>query len=197
MEGYIYKITSPNNDNIYIGSTTLSLIERLNLHNYNKNRCNITSKQILESGNATIELLENIKFENRKELYQKEREYISNNKAICVNQRGKFKDDKECLSSWREKNREKIRIYDAELRKKKRELKPVKIKLTEEEIKQNKQKYQEEHKEEKKKYDEEYRQKNKEKLIEKILCECGGTYQRKHKSEHIKTKKHLNYVKKD
>ena len=67
MEGYIYKITSPNTNKIYIGSTTLTLLERLNTHKYHIERQNISSKEILKAGDAKIELIESIVFEDKKE----------------------------------------------------------------------------------------------------------------------------------
>ena len=49
--------------------------------------------------------------------------------------------------------------------------------------------------EEKKDYDKKYRELNKEKLNNGHICECGGLYQTHHKSTHIKTKKHTDYIK--
>ena len=44
----------------------------------------------------------------------------------------------------------------------------------------------------------EYYEKNKDKITDKALekfnCECGGTYTHCHKSQHNKTKKHLNFL---
>ena len=44
----------------------------------------------------------------------------------------------------------------------------------------------------------EYREKNKEKIRqhknEQFVCECGGKYTQSHKSRHLKTKKHQNYL---
>ena len=37
----------------------------------------------------------------------------------------------------------------------------------------------------------------KEKRLEKFRCDCGGSYAYKHKSTHIKTNKHQNYIKKN
>jgi len=154
MEAFIYKITSPNTDKIYIGCTTRTLIRRLNMHKYQKDKSGTTSKEILDAGDATIELIEKVKCNDRKELYEKEREYISSNKNICVNQKSIYKDDEEC-----------------------------------------KKEYQAKHKEEKREYDKKRREELKDKLNEKIQCECGGCYLIRHKSTHIKTKKHLNYSK--
>ena len=40
-----------------------------------------------------------------------------------------------------------------------------------------------------------YYQDNKDKINEKNVCECGGCYSNHHKSAHLKTLKHLNYIK--
>ena len=40
----------------------------------------------------------------------------------------------------------------------------------------------------------EWRVNNKEKLKEKIMCECGSNILKRHKTDHIKTKKHQNFV---
>ena len=56
--------------------------------------------------------------------------------------------------------------------------------------------YMSEHKEEKKQYDLQFRELNKEKICKKNICECGGSFLTKHKTTHLKTTKHLNYIKK-
>jgi len=62
---------------------------------------------------------------------------------------------------------------------------------TMEEIKESKQKYTLEHKEHKKEYDILYRANDNNRYV-KIICECGGSYVRRHKAIHEKTKKHIN-----
>ena len=44
------------------------------------------------------------------------------------------------------------------------------------------------------KYNSEYRLNNKDKANTKCVCECGGVYTHANKSQHHKTKKHLNYI---
>jgi hypothetical protein len=65
-------------------------------------------------------------------------------------------------------------------------------------IKENKalnyQVYRETHKEQKSEKDKEYREKNKDKFNQKINCICGGTYSYSHKSTHLKTKLHQNFI---
>ena len=190
QKGFVYKLVSKETDKIYIGSTIKSLAVRLYYHYRDKS--NITSKQILMFGDATIELIETVAFNHIKELRLKEKEYIQKYRDICVNERGIYKDRKECSKEWRAKNREKIRNYDINRRKKKREENPPPPPLTEEQKKANKKKYMLEHKKDKQIYDKEYREKNKEKLSKEIMCECGGRYKQHHKSTHLKTKKHIN-----
>ena len=45
-----------------------------------------------------------------------------------------------------------------------------------------------------KEYSKQYYEKNKDKLKTKCSCECGSTYTLNHKSDHIKTKKHMKYI---
>ena len=56
----------------------------------------------------------------------------------------------------------------------------------------------EENKERKRKSQYKYREENKERLNEKakekIQCECGGKFLKRHKSTHFKTKKHQSFV---
>ncbi len=67
---------------------------------------------------------------------------------------------------------------------------------TKEEIKSDKKEYTLAHKDDKQKYDAEYRKKNTDKRHEKIICDCGGSYVKRHKTTHDKTKLHLEYIKK-
>ena len=58
----------------------------------------------------------------------------------------------------------------------------------------SKKEYREDTKEHIKEYSKQYYEMNKEKLFQKIECECGSTYIYKHKSRHIKTQKHLSNI---
>ena len=90
--GRIYKITSQFTDRIYIGSTTETLSHRLSRH---KSRyksvqagkpdwCS-TVRELIELGEVAIELLEEIDFTLKKELFVRERWYIEQNKNRVVN----------------------------------------------------------------------------------------------------------------
>ena len=90
MKGYIYKITSPSTDKIYIGSTILSIKHRLYCHIKNNN---CSSMEIIKYGNVEIILLEEMEYENKIELRKKENEYIEINKTLCVNKLSPYADD--------------------------------------------------------------------------------------------------------
>jgi len=49
--------------------------------------------------------------------------------------------------------------------------------------------------EKRKEYEKEYYDNNKKKFNEKHNCECGGCYSYSHKAHHMKSQKHLNYMK--
>ena len=52
-------------------------------------------------------------------------------------------------------------------------------------------------KDDKKEYDKKYRDLNKDRLLERHICDiCGGSYLSKHISTHNKTLKHMTYIKK-
>ena len=93
--GYIYVIKSPNTNKIYIGSTSLELNERFKKHKSDavnrKDAC--TSKLIFNFGDAYIEKLCEVKYINRSFLDKIEREYILENKDICVNKKFKITDE--------------------------------------------------------------------------------------------------------
>ncbi len=86
----IYKLTSTNTNEIYIGSTVNNLSRRkahhindYKLYLSNKKRF-ITSFKIIEyGGDINICLLEEYPCDNKEQLHQRERFYIENN--ICVN----------------------------------------------------------------------------------------------------------------
>jgi hypothetical protein len=79
--GKIYQLVCNDTDEIYIGSTALSLEDRLSIHKSPANGC--CSKQIIDRNNYYIELLETYPCNNEFELNRKEGEY---QRAIeCIN----------------------------------------------------------------------------------------------------------------
>ena len=72
------------------------------------------------------------------------------------------------IKEWNEENKEQLKDYMKE--------------------------YREQNKEQFKDYMKEYYDEYKDKINEKIECECGGKYTFCHKSRHLKSKKHLDYL---
>ena len=85
MKGYIYKLSSPQTDKVYIGYTTQPLAQRKIQHRfmYKHNRFG-KSKEITQYDDFDIELLEEMEFNNKNEICDKEMEYIKNT-PNCVN----------------------------------------------------------------------------------------------------------------
>ena len=45
-----------------------------------------------------------------------------------------------------------------------------------------------------KQYNEKYYENNKDKLNEKMDCDCGGKYTKQHKKRHLKSQKHIDFI---
>ena len=95
----IYKIWSPNTEQVYIGATVQSLSMRMSAH---RRTIDTKSKIIIDLGDAKIELLEEFPCDNKMESDKKEGEYIR--KLDCVNKHIAGRTDKE----YRIDNKEKI-----------------------------------------------------------------------------------------
>ncbi len=143
----IYTIRSYKTDLYYIGSTTQSLSQRMAQHRSHKNTKAI---DILIFDDAYIELLENIKCDNKEELTKREGELIREHKNnivnICINGR--------TYKEYRNDNKEKMKEYN-----KKYQLE------NKDRLNELKKKYRDEHKEHKKEYDKQYQLKKKNQLI--------------------------------
>ena len=105
MIGKIYKIVDNTNGNIYFGSTTMELQDRLNKHIYMYNRFvnrgvkKCTSVQIICNGDYKIELIEEVE---PNDMLKRERFYIENND--CVNIMTPLRTQKERSRDWYDKN---------------------------------------------------------------------------------------------
>lgn len=100
----IYKLWSPEGDDIYIGSTTQSLSRRKAKHK--TDRC--SSKILFEKyTDVRIELLEECPCDNREQLVKKEGEYVRNNN--CVNKHIAGRTNKEWHKEYYENNKEQIK----------------------------------------------------------------------------------------
>lgn len=87
MKGKIYKIKSSHCNKVYYGSTFQDINLRFSQHKAQSNKREFkTSCQLLfRLGNCSIELVEEIECETKKELREKEKRYILDNKDMCVN----------------------------------------------------------------------------------------------------------------
>jgi len=186
--GKVYKIYSQKSNEVYIGSTTKLLLQRFlqhkkNYKSYNKGKYHfVTSFYILEYDDANIELIEEVEFDDKKELIKRERFHIEQND--CVNKRVEGRTRKE----YREDNKQKRLEY----LKKYRQANIEKISEKEKEYReQNREKMQELQKQ----YYEANKQKLLEKLKEKITCECGSVVRKSDIRRHEKSIKHQNYLK--
>ena len=124
----IYKIWSPNTEQVYIGATVQSLSMRMAEHR--KPTSKLSSKIIIDLGDARIELLQEFACNNKMESDKKEGEYIR--KLDCVNKviAGRTKqqnyiDNKDVISNkhsiYRIENIDKINKQKAEYRNNNRE----------------------------------------------------------------------------
>lgn len=178
--GHVYKIWSLKGDKVYYGSTTHKYpISRFILHKsqYNCNRLGCSSLELFEEYGVEHCLFQIVEECNTKEeCREREKWWIQNN--TCVNK---------CLpvitkEEVNAQRRERKRIY--------REANPLPPPPTQEEQKAKREEWRVKNIDHKKEYDIQYREKNKEKINEKIQCECGGSYSLRHRSTHNKTSLH-------
>jgi len=144
----IYKLVDNTNGKIYVGSTTQALSKRKGGHvqDYKRKQDGKRTKgcssfDIIKNNDYDIVLIENVKVENKEQLFQKEREYIE--KLDCINKtmpcrtkeeckqqglkaRTKYKEIhadkiKESAKRYRQKNKELIRAIQKQYRENNKE----------------------------------------------------------------------------
>jgi hypothetical protein len=184
----IYKISCNVSGLQYYGSTSQSIKRRLQHHEKDYKRyvagktTFTTSYDIIKNGDYKIELMEECNDENRNE---RESYYIRN--FECVNKVIPDRTNKERMDAWLIDNKEHKKENDIEYYQKNKEKC----------LEKSKEWYQN-NIERKKEYDIEYYEKKKEEISnkgkERILCECGTDIARSSKSNHIKSKKHLEFI---
>jgi hypothetical protein len=224
-KGKIYKLVSNKTENIYIGSTTQPLCDRKSRHNtnYKLHKCGkygyLTSFELMQYDDVDIVLLENVACESKDQLHARERHWIESTE--CVNKRIPTRSKKEYLKKYNsmEVAKQKRRQYYHETKNSER-YQQYRINNKEKKKERNRQYYQkniekakqyqidnadrirerqkqhrlanlQEMRERDKQYKIAYAEKNK----EKISCECGSDFRRDGKSTHLKTKKHLEFLK--
>jgi len=174
-----YKIICNNTGAIYVGSTCKTIEQRLQEHeNHYRRYLNgifhfITSFNILENKNYSIELIDNVFCNDKKHRDTLERLHILNNDCVNRNQPGR--DIKQYLEDNKENIREKKKQYYQD---------------NKEQIREYKKQYYQDNKEQRK----QYYQDNKEKRNEKFNCPCSGKYTFTKKARHLKSKKHISYL---
>ena len=202
QKGKIYKLWSPQGNEIYIGSTINPLAKRLGQH---KRNLDCRSKYLFENyDDVRIELIEEFPCDNKMVLTRREGEHIRNN-IECLNKLIAGRTLKEWSKEYYENNKEYIKEYAKEYRETNKE----RIKEYREDNKEHKKEWNENNKEKMKEYfkeyrennkeyikecDKKYREDNKEKINEKFDCDCGGKYTHQNKMTHSKTKKHIAFM---
>ena len=173
-EAKIYKIIDNTNDNIYIGSTCQKLSQRLSEHvrhyksyKESKRQNYMSSFKIIENGDYDIILIKEYNCESKEQLLKKERYYIE--KYQCINKNIPGRKKQEYSKEYYENN------------------KNVLIKKMKE--------YREANKDVMKQYYENNKDLIKERQSKPYDCICGSEIQIHEKSRHLKTKKHINFIK--
>ncbi len=194
MKYFIYKIIDKTNNNIYIGSTTRKLLNRLSSH---KNQFKqflirkhnyISSFEILKNNNYCIEEIESFNFISKKEMLEKEKEFIHNNNCINIvkNPYRTKEEKKNYHQKWRDEN--KILIKESNIKWCKKN-KSKKKNNDKEYYQKNSTKI----KEQVKKYRKENQEKIKERLKKTFICNCGAELLLCNKLRHLKSQKHLTH----
>tara|TARA_R110000772_G_scaffold56054_1_gene127778 strand:+ start:2156 stop:2641 length:486 start_codon:yes stop_codon:yes gene_type:complete len=124
QNGKIYKIIDNTNRDIYIGSTTQALSQRIAGHrNDYKQYLNGISRyyksfDIIENDDYKIILIENHCCNNKEELLMREGYYIDNNN--CINKKRAFiskEEKKEYNRKWQTDNKEERKEYQKQYQK--------------------------------------------------------------------------------
>ena len=185
MKGKIYRLS--NGDKHYYGSTTKDLKTRLKNHISNiEDEIHGTSSSILFDSvvyNVSIDLMEEIEYENKDELLWLERWWIENNE--CVNQLMPIRTNEERKEyiKYNNHNSHIRRKNDNERWKKCLEQKKEYAIRNNVILKEKKRKYYEQNKEVIRKQQ-----------SEKVKCECGFIGYKNHLARHRKTKKHIKLM---
>lgn len=192
--GKIYKLWSFQTDKIYIGSTCQTLSQRIGKHRatyrsyLNGNGNYVTSFELIKFDDCKIELLENVKCNDKYELLKIEGKYIRKMNCVnkCIAGRMKFEwyqdnRDKICeqRKHYRQDNKERKSAYDKKYYQNNKERKSEQRKQY---YLNNKEKLSEQMKQ--------YRQSNK----EKVACECGSEVTKLNLKRHTISKKHQNWI---
>jgi hypothetical protein len=175
MKGIIYKIVCNETNEVYYGSTTQKINERILEH---KKKCRywkagkynyVSSFQIIDRNNYNYEVVEEVDYLDKRELEERERWYIVNNACINKNiptrtMKEHYEDNKdiikEKMKQYQQANKDTIKEYQKEYREANKEKMKEYYQANKEKIKE----YYQANKEQKKEYDKAYQQANKDKI---------------------------------
>jgi len=182
----IYTLRSYQTEKIYIGSTCDELRKRLYRHkaaykSFLKNNDNLycSSYEIIKYNDCFIELYIKYPCNDRYELRKKEGEIIR--KLECVN---KFIAGRS-YNEYRNEHKEYYKKIQQNYYKKNKE-----------QICKKQKEYYQNNKDKKREYEKKNKDKRNKRAKENIyLCSCGSKIRKDTKSKHLKTKKHLNFIK--
>ena len=209
----IYQLIDYSTGNFYIGSTCLSLPKRLHIHKkasackVNMKIYKIFNKEMFESGQIKIILIEEVDVQDKQHLLIEENKHIVKhiNDPLCLNTLRSYVSE--------EQKKEETKVYKTINHEHIRQMGKDHYILNRDKILQQQKDYYNDNKdtisqrakehyhnnsEELKKKHKLYWEKNatklNEKRKEKITCECGHILCKRDISKHIKSKKHLNYI---
>jgi len=181
----IYKIVHDTRNEFYVGSTNVSLSERIACHKRMSHRCQNRKFYKFVSdhggwGHFMIVLLENYPCAGRKQLLEREQYYIDVLKSSLNDKNSSGRDverqkktEKKCRANYRRENKEYVKQLERKY------------------YQENKQKVFERNKN--------YKNKNKQKYDEyyktKVICDCGSEVSKRNLARHKQSPAHLRVVK--
>ena len=109
-KGKIYKLTSSQTDNIYVGSTTTPLNKRFGYHiANNKYSGECSSKYLLKFDECMIELIEEYPCDTHLELREREQYFMDLLDNVINKQRAVVKPQKQRTAEYRANNPDKVK----------------------------------------------------------------------------------------
>ena len=185
----IYKLICNETTDIYIGSTTLTLRERFELHKsdyIHRKSKNFGSNVLFDTDIVSIKLIENYPCDNNEELIKREQYYIDS--LDCVNKQNAF------TSKEQKKLNDRLRLLNP-IYKEKHQIAKKKYRATEK-GQQTEKNYKETHREIYRQSAKKYLEKNKDKVNEKkrikVECpHCKKVMNKNSLSTHLK-RKHIS-----
>jgi len=166
-KGKIYRLICDTTDKQYVGSTVMSLSQRLGVHRSafkrfmeGKTTKSLTAFNIIHENNFKMVLIEDYPCQNINELERRERHFIETMKCVNKNKPAPTKEEKT-----------KYQHSYNEMYRKDPEHEAIMIE-----------------------YQKKYRHENREKARADTKCACGGHFQHKNKTSHFKSIRHTRWA---